>query len=112
MDEEYALLNERQQEQAESLTELALKFGKFDQTAGPDGSHYTAADMNPFKASGLICGNCVFWDDANGCQIVAGPIEAEAICKLWVIPGEMITEAQSASRSRLELKQRKLNLLK
>lgn len=112
MDEEWALLNERQQEQAESLAEITLKFGKFDQTTGADGAHYAPADANPFKASGLICGNCVFFDEAGGCQIVSGVIEAEAVCKLWIIPEPAIIEAEAASRSRLELKQRRLNILK
>jgi hypothetical protein len=112
MDEEYALLNERQQEQAESLTEITLRFGKFNQSTGADGSHYTPASANPFKAQGLICANCVFFDELGGCQIVSGVIEAEAVCKLWIIPEPAIVEAEAQSRSRLALKQRRLNILK
>lgn len=104
--EEYDLLNERQQEQANDTAELAVKFGKFDQSTGMDGAHYAPGDKNPFKGEGLMCGNCVFFDEmANGCQVVSGAIEPEAVCKLWVIPETSLV----ASRS-LELKKMKLNL--
>lgn len=106
MPEEYDLLNERQQEQANDIAELAVKFGKFDQSSLSDGAHYAPADANPFKGEGLICRNCVFFDEmANGCQVVSGNIEPEAICKLWVIPETSITSSRS-----LELKKQKLNL--
>lgn len=84
---DWEMLNERQQEQAESIAELALKFGMFDQTTGANGAHYAPADKNPFKAEGLACRNCVFFDEINKqCQVVSGVIEPEAVCKLWVIP--------------------------
>jgi hypothetical protein len=107
MPEEYDLLNDRQKSQANDLAELAVEFGKFDQTTGADGAHYAPGRANPFKGEGLICGNCVFFDElANGCQIVSGSIEPDAICKLWVIPETSLM----ASRN-LELKKQKLNLL-
>ena len=106
MPEEYDLLNDRQKSQANDLAELAVEFGKFDQTTGADGAHYAPASANPFKGEGLVCKNCVFFDElANGCQIVSGDIEPEAICKLWVIPETSLV----ASRN-LKLKQMKLNL--
>lgn len=84
---EWAMLNERQQNQAEDLSELALKYGMFDQGTGADGAHYAPAAVNPFKAEGIKCGNCIFFNEkANQCQIVEGILEAEAVCKLWVIP--------------------------
>lgn len=84
---EWASLNERQQAHAEALAELAVQFGKFDQSTGADGAHYAPAAKNPFKAEGLVCQNCVFFDELNnGCQLVTGNIEPGSICKLWVIP--------------------------
>jgi hypothetical protein len=104
--EEYDLLNYRQKTQANDIAELAVEFGKFDQSSMADGAHYAPADANPFKGEGLMCQNCVFFDEtANGCQVVSGMIEPEAICKLWVIPETSLI----ASRS-LELKKMKLNL--
>jgi HK97 family phage prohead protease len=84
---DWEMLNERQQEQAEDIAELALKFGMFDQSTGANGAHYAPAENNPFKAEGLVCRNCVFFDAINNqCQVVSGDIEPEAVCKLWVIP--------------------------
>jgi len=84
---EWDLLNERQQEQAENQANLALEYGMFNQSTDADGAHYAPASNNPFKADGLVCNNCVFYNEnAQQCQIVEGMIEPEAICKLWVIP--------------------------
>lgn len=92
---EWASLNDRQQSQAEGLAELALEFGKFDQSTGADGAHYAPAKANPFKAEGLMCQNCIFFDElTNGCQIVTGAIEPEAVCKLWVIPENALSMPQ------------------
>ena len=89
--EEYEQLNDRQKEQAKELAELAVEFGMFDQSSGADGAHYAPAAKNPFKGDGLVCKNCVFFDEINNqCQIVSGPIEPDAICKLWVIPESLV----------------------
>jgi hypothetical protein len=104
---EYDLLNDRQKAHANDLAELAVEFGMFDQSSNANGAHYAPAVANPFKGEGLMCQNCVFYDELNSqCQIVAGSIEPEAICKLWVIPETSII----ASRT-IELKKRKLALL-
>ena len=84
---EWESLNDRQKAHAEDLAGLAMEYGKFDQSSGADGAHYAPAKLNPFKAEGLMCKNCIFFDELNNqCQIVTGAIEPEAICKLWVIP--------------------------
>ena len=89
--QEWASLNERQQELAKEYAENALEFGMFDQTSGADGAHYAPAAKNPFKADGLVCKNCIFFNEENSqCKIVAGFIEPDAICKLWIIPGDQI----------------------
>jgi HK97 family phage prohead protease len=84
---EWDLLNERQQEQAEDQSNIALEFGQWNQSIDADGAHYAPAANNPFKADGIICDNCIFYNsNAQQCQIVEGMIEPEGICKLWVIP--------------------------
>ena len=89
---EWTSLNERQQAHAEALSELALEYGKFDQSTGPDGAHYAPASKNPFKPEGLVCQNCIFFDElSNGCQIVTGSIDPGAVCKLWVIPADKLS---------------------
>lgn len=95
---EWAGLNDRQQKQAKDLAEIATEFGLFDQSTGANGAHYAPAKVNPFKAEGLRCGNCVFFNEANQqCQIVEGNIEADAVCKLWVIPESSLTTQRSAA---------------
>jgi hypothetical protein len=102
--EEYELLNDRQKVQANDLAELAVEFGMFDQSSNANGAHYAPAAANPFKGEGLMCGNCVFFDEANNqCQIVAGPIEPEAVCKLWVIPESTLTATRSINMKKKQL---------
>lgn len=91
--EEWDMLNDRQKKQAEQYAKLAVEYGMFDQTTGANGAHYAPAAKNPFKAAGMICKNCVFFDEvSNQCQIVSGILEPEAVCKLWVIPESLIKE--------------------
>jgi hypothetical protein len=112
---EWASLNERQKAHAEALAELALEYGKFDQSTGADGAHYAPAANNPFRAEGLVCQNCVFFDElSNGCQIVTGSIDPASICKLWVIPESslslpdgQITRAQLDNMTPAEIMQAK-----
>ena len=89
-DDPSSKLNARQKmmyEQYESCVEM---HGKFDQTAKGNGAHYAPAAKNPFIKEGLVCSNCVFFMGGQGCEIVAGKIEANAVCKLWIIPTELI----------------------
>ena len=84
-------LTPRQKALYESLESVAETFGLFDQSTGPDGAHYVAA--SPFASEGMVCSNCVFFVGGRGCEIVQGDIDPGAICKLWVIPGELIRVA-------------------
>ena len=63
---------------------------QYDQTNGPDGAHYAAP--SPFAAHGMVCANCVFYEGGRQCELVAGDIDPGAICKLWIIPGNLINE--------------------
>lgn len=83
-------LSPRQQKMYEYHEELVEEFGLFDQTSKADGAHYAPADSNPFKAKGLVCSNCVYFIGGGACEIVSGRIEPDAICKLWIIPEDLI----------------------
>jgi len=87
-EEVMALLSPRQREMVDELEGIEETFGPFDQTSGPEGSHYVAA--SPFGAQGLLCQNCVFYRGPRGCGLVSGDIDPNGICKLWVIPGSLI----------------------
>ena len=87
------------------LEDIADTFGQFDQTSGGDGAHYFTE--NPFKAEGLMCANCAFYDGAQGCDLVSGVILPDALCKFWIIPADLI-QTRSVP---LTVRQRELNLI-
>jgi hypothetical protein len=89
-DDPESKLNPRQKMMYEQYESCVEEHGKFDQTAKGNGAHYAPASKNPFIKEGLICSNCVFFMGGQGCEIVAGKIEPNAICKLWIIPSELI----------------------
>lgn len=83
------MLTEKQQELIDGLVEITDEYGKFGWGIDGDGSHYTPAENNPFKAEGLVCKNCVFFaHESYSCSIVSGKIDEEAICKFWIIENE------------------------
>jgi hypothetical protein len=69
----------------ESIVEL---FGKYDQHSGPDGAHYVAE--SPFVSEGIRCSSCAFFKGGNACEIVGGEILPGAICKRWIIAGDLV----------------------
>ena len=71
---------------------IAAKLGPWDKGIGEDGAHYMSPAQNGFRASGMVCHNCAFWREGGGCSIVAGNVEAEGLCKLWVIPESRLAE--------------------
>jgi len=97
--DEWDSLNDRQQDQAEAVFELVLEYGMFDQSSKANGAHYAPGSANPFKAQGLMCQNCIFFNENTGnqCMIVEGVIEPEAVCKMWIIPEENIVEPTAKS---------------
>ena len=94
--DEWQGLNERQSDQAETYCEIAMEYGQFDQSSGPDGAHYGDGSNNPFRSDGLICGNCVFFEE-GACHIVSGEIDPNGICKLWIIPLDSLSVDKSES---------------
>lgn len=90
---EWESLSERQKEMAEDTAEIAMEFGMFKQDSGADGAHYFDGSKNPFKAEGVKCYNCIFFnEETNQCIVVEGQIDPEGLCKLWVIPEDELTE--------------------
>ena len=72
------------------LRSVAEKFGKFDQSMGANGAHYM--DRSPFAHNGIVCSNCAFYEGPRGCEVVNGDIAPDAICKLWVVPEDLVGE--------------------
>ncbi len=84
----------------ESIVEL---FGQYDQHSGPDGAHYVAE--SPFAADGIRCSSCAFFCGGNACEIVGGEILPGAICKRWVIAGDLIGAPADAVADPAEMPQ-------
>lgn len=76
--------------QINALESIVTEYGKFGQAINQ--SHYIPANMNGFLQSGLACSSCAFYMKSGGCEIVYGNIEPNGICKLWVIPNNLINE--------------------
>lgn len=90
-------LTPRQKAEYDALENLVEVFGQFDQSAGAEGSHYASEADNPFIEQGLICSNCVFYEGGQGCEIVSGVIEPNAICKFWIIPESLVMASEQVS---------------
>ena len=88
VDEEYeSMLSAANLALAESYEGIAEEYGQFSQ----NDAHYMTE--NPFAKDGVKCGNCVFFESEEGrCYIVQGEIAADAVCKLWIIPEERMSE--------------------
>jgi hypothetical protein len=76
--------------QINAYESIVTQYGKFGQSITQ--SHYIPANMNGFLQSGLACSSCAFYMESGGCEIVYGNIEPNGICKLWVIPNNLINE--------------------
>ena len=85
-------LTDRQKKLYKAYEKITEEYGKFNQSAKANGAHYAPASKNPFKDAGMVCGNCVYFIGGGACEIVSGKIEPMAICKLWIIPEELIKE--------------------
>ena len=86
-------LNDRQEMQYELIEQVVDMYGKFDKTFGADGAHYAAE--SPYAEHGTICANCSFYRGPRGCELVEGDIDPNGICKLWIIPGDLIVHEHS-----------------
>lgn len=89
-DSPHQKLNNRQHSLYKLYEMTVEEFGMFDQTSKANGSHYAPAAKNPFIKEGLVCSNCVYFKGGQGCELVSGKIEPNGICKLWIIPEDLI----------------------
>lgn len=81
-----AALSERDVLTAESYETIAESIGPWAQ---PE-AHYI--EKSPFGQ--IKCENCVFYEQGQ-CEIVAGQIAPEAVCKLWIIPEDKMADTQT-----------------
>jgi HK97 family phage prohead protease len=74
--------------QMDAESDVVELFGQYNQGSGSDGAHYVAE--SPFAAEGLVCSSCVYYEGPRACEIVAGDIDPNGICKKWIIPDALV----------------------
>jgi len=85
-----------EQELADALRVIAKKYGKFDDNNSGVWAGYDSAEKNAENASiGVKCGNCVFWQAPNGCEIIAHETEEGGLCRFAVLPDGAVTPEKS-----------------
>ena len=82
----------------EALEEIAEDLGAFDQGSGAHGAHYMSE--SPFAADGMVCANCAFYAGPRGCEIVSGDIDPAGVCKFWIVPERLLSEAETPNEGR------------
>ena len=92
--EEPGLWTPRQLDLYERIEGNVERFGKFNPGIGPDGMHYVGGENNPFKAGGMMCANCAFFEGGGICEIAAEAVEAEGVCKFWIVPESLVEEGE------------------
>lgn len=98
----------RQMALYQAFEAVAETHGKFDQGTGPDGAHYLPA--SPFAGEGMACSNCVMFEGPRACEVVDGDIAPEGVCKLWVIPADLMTGDTAAPQRAAGLLEARLAL--
>ena len=79
-----------------AYTKALSKHGPFHKGETSGGLHYIYKDRNPFADEGMKCQNCVFYNSTtSGCYLLGNDyVEADALCKLWLIPDGLLAAGQ------------------
>lgn len=81
-----------EQDLADALLEITQKYGKFNDDNTGVWAGYTSAEDNVENAAiGVKCGNCVFFNAPNGCQIIVAEVEDGGLCRFAVLPDGAVT---------------------
>ena len=77
---------------ANALRVIVKKHGKFNEDNTGVWAGYDSAEKNVENAAiGVKCGNCVFWQAPNGCEIIASETEEGGLCRFAVLPDGSVT---------------------
>jgi starvation-inducible DNA-binding protein len=79
---------------ADAIIKIVKEHGKFNADNTGVWVGYTPAAENIDHAKiGVKCGNCVFFNSPNGCDIINVPVEDGGLCRLAVLPDGSVTAA-------------------
>jgi len=87
-------LTDRQLAQYAAQLRSLEDYGQCDQSVG--GAGYFPSEYNPYRVGDIKCENCVHWQEGN-CQVVAGAIDPQGICRLWIIPDDLLSPFEGSS---------------
>lgn len=77
---------------AAALLDIVQKHGKFNDDNTGVWAGYDSAKKNAENAAiGVKCGNCVFWQAPNGCQIIVAETEEGGLCRFAILPDGAVT---------------------
>ena len=108
--DEWNELSPRQQDIVEHTIEVVDEYGQFNQSSDANGAHYFDGSKNVFKSEGIMCKSCIFYnEEAGDCLVVAGNIDPEGLCKLWVIPEDELSETPEQETNMSEVEKRDFN---
>jgi hypothetical protein len=96
---DYNLVPE-EQDLADALRVIVKKHGKFNEDNTGVWAGYDSAKKNADNAKiGVKCGNCVFWEAPNGCQIISAKTEEGGLCRFAVLPDGTVTPEKVFSKA-------------
>ena len=86
------ILVPEEQDLADALRVIVKKHGKFNEDNTGVWAGYDSAEKNAENAAiGVKCGNCVFWEAPNGCEIISHETEEGGLCRFAVLPDGAVT---------------------
>lgn len=84
------ILVDEEKDLAQALSEIADKYGKFDEDGTGIWAGYTPAEENKDAAIGVKCANCVLYMGGESCRIIAQAVEPEGSCRFAVLPDGVV----------------------
>lgn len=89
-----------EQDLADALRVVVKKHGKFNSDNTGVWAGYDSAEKNAENAAiGVKCGNCVFWNAPNGCDIISHETEEGGLCRFAVLPDGTVTPEKVFSKA-------------
>jgi hypothetical protein len=75
---------------ANALITIANNYGKFNEDETGIWAGYDDPEENEVKSIGVKCANCVLYEGAGVCKIIAQHVEEEGKCRFAVIPDGLV----------------------
>jgi hypothetical protein len=89
-----------EQDLADALRVIVKRHGKFNEDNTGVWAGYDSAEKNAENAAiGVKCGNCVFWNAPNGCDIISHETEEGGLCRFAVLPDGTVTPEKVFSKA-------------